>query len=490
MSIRPSPLQGVSCGMRVRRWQGRESRRSFVNTVCYAGAGSAIYGLLPARGLFGQTEVAKDRLIVRSGRPQDLETPAHLLESWITPNDLFYVRSHFYTPTIDAGAWRLIVEGDVEKPLTLTLADLRRLSSVTEIVTLECAGNGRAFFDPPVAGVQWEKGAVGTARWTGVALRDVLRLAGLTSSARHVWLDGADTGVGRAPDFVRNLPLDKALDDDTLLAYEMNGQTLPVSHGFPLRVIVPGWEGAYSVKWLTRIRVSDREHDGAFVQGGYRYPRRPVAPGATVSAADLEPLKGMVVKSVITSPANVASMAAGAIRVTGFAWAGEDEIAGVDVSTDSGRTWHAARLGADRARWAWRQFEHAWRPGAPGSYLVMSRARDTRGRMQPIVADWNPSGYLWNSIDRVRVDVQPGPGVELPIAPDSIVTVADDGPGQKVVDTRCLACHDTSLIRQQRLTIPGWTREVDKMIGWGAGVTDGEKRSLIEYLAAHFGVTR
>ena len=453
-------------------------------------AASGVYGLLPWRHLVAQHNVAKDQLIVRSGRPQDLETPAHLLDSWITPNERFYVRSHFYTPTIDPATWSLVLDGEVEKPLTMTLAELRRAPSTTVIATLECAGNGRAFFDPPVAGVQWEKGAVGTARWTGVRLRDLLRTAGPRAGARHLWLDGADRGVGRAPDFVRNLPLDKALDPDTLLAYDMNGEALPVAHGFPLRVIVPGWEGAYSVKWLTNIRVSDREHDGAFVQGGYRYPRRPVAPGATVSAADMEPLKGMVVKSVITSPSNVRSMAAGAIRVTGFAWAGEDEVAGVDVSTDGGRTWQAARLGADRARWAWRQFEHAWRPAAPGSYVVMSRARDARGRMQPIVPDWNPSGYLWNAIDQARVDVQQGPGVALPIAPDSTIGIQGDDPATKIFESRCLACHDTNLVSQQRLTVPGWTREVDKMIGWGAGVTDGEKQSLVRYLAARFGPAR
>ena len=476
--------------MRVHRWPAAQSRRSFLSRVCSVAAATTIYGLFPARALLGQGEVAKQRLIVRSGRPQDLETPAQLLDSWITPNDLFYVRSHFYTPTIDPDAWRLVVDGEVERPLTLTLADLRRLPSATAAVTLECAGNGRAFFDPPVAGVQWEKGAVGTARWTGVRLNDVLRAAGLKPAARHLWLDGGDAGVGRAPDFVRNLPLDKALHPDTVLAYEMNGQTLPVPHGFPLRAIVPGWEGAYSVKWLMHIRVSDREHGGAFVQGGYRYPRRPVAPGATVSAAEMDPLKGMVVKSIITAPAAVASMATGAVRVSGFAWAGEDEIAGVDVSTDNGRTWQPARLGADRARWAWRQFEHTWRPAAPGSYVVMSRARDRRGRMQPIVPDWNPSGYLWNAIDQVRVDVQQGPGVGVATAPESSAVLRDDEPGRKIFESRCLACHDTTLASQQRLTIPGWTREVDKMIGWGAGVTDAEKQSLVEYLAARFGPAR
>ncbi len=264
--------------------------------------GAAAATLLPGGGLSGQQALPKERLIARSTRPQDLETPASLLDSWITPNDLFYVRSHFYTPSIDETAWTLVIDGEVEKPQTLTLADVRRVPSATVVATLECAGNGRAFFDPPVAGVQWEKGAVGNARWTGVRLRDLLRSAGLKPAAQHLWLDGADTGVGRAPDFVRNLPLEKALDPDTLLAYEMNGQMLPVPHGFPLRAIVPGWEGAYSVKWLTHIRVSDREHEGAFVQGGYRYPRRPVAPGATVAAAEMEPLKGMVVKSIISSP--------------------------------------------------------------------------------------------------------------------------------------------------------------------------------------------
>ena len=202
--------------------------------------------------------------------------------------------------------------------------------------------------------------------------------------------------------------MEKAIDPDTLLAYEMNGQGLPVSHGFPLRTIVPGWEGAYSVKWLTHLRASDRDHDGAFVQSGYRYPRRPVPPGATVSAADMEPLKGMVVKSVITSPA-VAEMTRGPVRVTGFAWAGEDEIAGVDVSTDGGRTWQRARLGADRARYAWRQFEHAWRPAGPGSYVVLSRARDTRGHL-PAGCPGLESGGLSVECDRSGKGEHPSPG--------------------------------------------------------------------------------
>ncbi|MGH9253650.1 MAG: sulfite oxidase [Vicinamibacterales bacterium] len=379
-------------------------RRAFLGTLLRFGPGFAATHLLPAAGLAQQ--VSKDRLIVRSPRPEDLETPVHLLTSWITPNDLFYVRSHFYTPSIEASAWRLRVDGEVEQPIDLTLEDLRRVASSTQVVTLECAGNGRAFFDPPVAGVQWEKGAVGTAAWTGVRLADLLSRAGVKSSARYVWLDGADLGIGRAPDFIRSLPIDKALHRDTLLAYQMNGETLPVPHGFPLRAVVPAWEGAYSVKWLTHIQVSAGDHDGPFVQSGYRYPRRPVAPGSTVPPEEMVPLRDLPVKSLITTPATNAVVPGGApVRISGFAWAGEADIRRVDVSTDNGRTWAPARLGRDRSRHAWRQFEYLWRPSEGGSYLVLSRATDSRGLTQPIVPNWNPAGYVWNAIDQVRLNV-------------------------------------------------------------------------------------
>jgi DMSO/TMAO reductase YedYZ molybdopterin-dependent catalytic subunit len=381
------------------------SRRLFLQTVCRAGTVLATGRLLSDGELMAQRVSRKEALIVRSTRPEDLETPAHLLTSWITPNDLFFVRSHFYTPSIQAGAWRLRVDGDVGTALELTLDDLRRLPLRTAVITLECAGNGRAFFNPPVAGVQWRKGAVGTARWTGVHLADLLRRAGVRPSARHVWLDGADVGIGKAPDFIRNLPMDKAMDADTLLAFEMNGEPLPLSHGFPLRAIVPGWEGAYSIKWLTRIHVSDREHDGPFVQSGYRYPRYPVSPGAVVAPADMVPLQGLPVKSLLSTPAADSAVPGGPVRISGFAWAGDEEVARVDVSSDGGRTWTAARLGSDRARHAWRQFEHVWQPAGRGAFVVMSRATDTRGRAQPIVPDWNPAGYLWNAVDQLQVIV-------------------------------------------------------------------------------------
>jgi DMSO/TMAO reductase YedYZ molybdopterin-dependent catalytic subunit len=330
------------------------------------------------------------------------------LTSWITPNELFYVRSHFYTPAIREGEWTLRIDGDVDTPLTLTLDDVKRRTAKTIAATLECAGNGRSFYDPPVAGVQWEKGAVGTARWTGVSLADVLRIAAIKASAKYVWLDGADTGVGAAPDFIRSLPIEKAMHADTLLAYEMNGERLPIPHGFPLRAIVPGWEGAYSMKWLTHITVSSRDHDGAFVQAAYRLPRSPVSPGTLVSAADTVPIKELSVKSIVTEPAVDSVVRSGAsVTIAGFAWSGETQVRRVDLSTDNGRTWSPARLGRDQAPHAWRRFEYVWRPEEPGSHVVLSRATDARGRIQPVVADWNPGGYVWNAIDQVRVHVSP-----------------------------------------------------------------------------------
>ena len=348
----------------------------------------------------------KERLIVRSRRPEDLETPVELLDSFITPNDLFYVRHHDYAPRAEAGPWTLQIDGEVSRPLTITLDELKRMQRTTVTVTLECAGNGRAFFDPPVAGIQWEKGAVGTARFTGARLADVLKRAGVKSTGTYVALDGADRAIGKMPEFIRNVPIEKAMHPDTLLAFDMNGAPMPPLHGFPLRAVVPGWEGAYSVKWLQHIQVLDHEHDGFFVKTAYRYPTKRVPPGATVDPKDMAPLTGLVVKSIITSPAERASIKAGPVRITGFAWAGENDIAKVDVSNDNGATWYPAELGPDRARYTWRKFTYEFKITAPGSYRLMSRATDDKGNTQPIEAQWNPSGYLWNVIDRVRVNVE------------------------------------------------------------------------------------
>jgi sulfite oxidase len=381
-------------------------RRDFLIGAGQLTAGLALMPSLP-KSAFAQTVIkGKERLIVRSIRPEDLEAPVSLLNAWITPNDLFYVRHHLYAPTVDVNEWKLTVGGEVQNPITLTLDELKRAPKHAVTVTLECAGNGRAFFDPPVAGIQWEKGAVGTARFAGARLADVLNKAGVKPTGQYVAMNGADRPIGKMPDFIRNVPIKKALDADTILAYEMNGETLPILHGFPLRAVVSGWEGAYSVKWLTDIQVIEKEYDGFFVKTAYRFPNRPVAPGEAVAPQDMIPLTGLVVKSFINSPLDGATVAPGKVRMSGFAWAGESNIAKMDVSMDNGSSWLPAKLGKERERYAWQSFEYEFDISRPGSYLLMSRATDDKGYVQPVAPWWNPSGYLWNVIDKVRINVK------------------------------------------------------------------------------------
>ena len=385
------------------------SRRQVLDLALRTSAFGAVAHVTPV-SLWAQAAkvaVGKEKLTIRSVRPPDYETPVALLDSWITPVEHFYVRSHMSTPpALDAATWTLQVEGEVDAPASLSLDDLRKMPSVTITTVLECAGNGRAFFDPPVAGIQWEKGAVGNARWTGVRMADVLKRAGVRSTGRFVTMNGADRGMGTQPDFVRQVPIDKALHPDTVIAYEMNGQPIHPLHGFPLRAVIPGWEGAYSIKWLTNLRVLDKEFDGFWVATGYRYPTRVVAPGTAVDAKDMAPLTGLVVKSLITKPLNATVASPGKIDVAGFAWAGEIDIARVDVSTDHGATWLPARLVGERAKYAWRRFEYSFQTPRPESYLILSRATDANGKTQPMTPAWNPSGYLWNAPDSVRVEVR------------------------------------------------------------------------------------
>jgi DMSO/TMAO reductase YedYZ molybdopterin-dependent catalytic subunit len=307
---------------------------------------------------------------------------------------------------LDEAAWKLALQGEVGSPLSLSMAELKQMPAASVTVTLECAGNGRAFFDPPVAGIQWGKGAVGTAKWTGVRLADLLKRAAAKPGTTYVHASGADRPLGSQPPFVRQVPMAKALDPDTLVAYAMNDQPIHPAHGFPLRLVVPGWEGAYSLKWLNTLTVASKEHDGFWVATAYRYPTRRVAPGAAVDAKEMAPLTGLVVKSLITTPAEGAVVAPGRVIIGGFAWAGERDIARVDVSVDAGATWQPARLTGQAVKYAWRRFEFAFEAKTHDSHTILSRATDSAGAVQPVVPQWNPSGYLWNAPDQVRIEVK------------------------------------------------------------------------------------
>ena len=388
------------------------SRRSFITRALQGlGAWYVAHSLIPfvEAGQEEATRTQSDPLTVRVSRPFDAETPVREFTSWLTPNEKFFVRSHFGPPderSLDTWSWRLNVGGLVDRRLTLSLADLKQIPAVTIPAVLQCSGNGRAYHRPKVPGVQWERGAVGNAEWTGVRLRDVLQRAGVREQSRHVQFQGADRpAVATVPLFTRSIPLAKALHADTLLAYEMNGRPLPLLHGAPLRVVTPGWMAESSIKWLTDITLQAEESRGYYMQTAYRIPLASVDPATASSARTTIPVEAMVVKSLIAAPSLGETVVRGPVSIQGVAWTGEAEVVKVEVSCDDGKTWEPGRFIGQKHSYAWRQWQYIWNATRPGATAILCRATDARGEMQPATSPWNPSGFLWNGWDRVSVTV-------------------------------------------------------------------------------------
>ena len=380
------------------------SRREFLAAV----SGGAATAMLPGFTWAANSGIeipGKAGMIVRSARFLDLEMPLEFFDSWITPVPHFFVRNHMHEPaSLDVDSWKLSISGEVETPVNISLADLAKLESHTVTNTLECAGNGRGFQQPKVPGVQWQRGAVGTARFTGPRLRDLLQRAGVKATGKHVMFRGLDEVPGKVPPFIRSIPIEKATDPDTLIATHMNGTPLARHHGFPARALVPGWIGAASCKWLTEIKVLTQEFEGNFMKPGYRMPNHLISPGGEVNPEDTHPITALGVKSIIARPADGSSVKS-SVRIHGAAWAGEGAVIRVDISTDGGGTWRAARLANQQSRYTWRLWDFVWTAPKAGEYVVMSRATDDQGRTQPQAAAWNPSGYLYNAIDQVKIHV-------------------------------------------------------------------------------------
>jgi DMSO/TMAO reductase YedYZ molybdopterin-dependent catalytic subunit len=336
-------------------------------------------------------DVWQEERKVLTSAPENSETPVDSIRGWVTPNRLFFVRNHFPLPAVDLAGWRLRVGGLVGRPLELTWDELTGLPERSVFATVECAGNGRSFLSGPVPGVQWGAGAVGHAEWTGVPLAQVLERAGLQGEALEVLFEGADRGSeSDHPEpmhFARSLPLRKALDRDTLLAYRMNGELLAPNHGFPLRLFVPGWYGVASVKWLRRIEVLDRPFRGYFQSSKYTVQRR------TPHGLETVVVGPMAVKAEILRPHGGAQLGLGTHRLFGIAWAGEEAVAGVDVSTDGGKTWDEARLVGQQAPYSWTLWEYLWETAEPGTHSLLARAVSTAGHVQPAEHDPLDGGY-------------------------------------------------------------------------------------------------
>jgi DMSO/TMAO reductase YedYZ molybdopterin-dependent catalytic subunit len=388
------------------------SRRQWLRTLLAGlGAGFVLHRLGPAAFAI-QKDAARpetDPFTVRVTRPFDAETPVSELASFLTPNHRFFVRSHFGPAAkeqIGESQWRLAVSGAVERPQVFTMNALRQLETVTITSVLQCSGNGRAYHRPRVPGVQWERGAVGNAQWTGVRLRDVLQSVGVRTEGRHVQFQGADRpAMPTVPLFVRSIPREKALHPDTILAYEMNGEALPLLHGAPLRVITPGWMAESCIKWLTDIVVREDESTGYYMQTAYRVPTHSSTSGTGPNTDTTVPVEVMPVKSLIVFPQSGESVRVGPVTIQGVAWAGDSRVAKVELSMDEGNTWEPARLLGEVQPYAWRQWQFAWSAKVPGTFQVLCRATDEQGSIQPAISAWNPSGFLWNGWDRITVQV-------------------------------------------------------------------------------------
>ncbi len=352
-------------------------------------------------------------LVLLNDRPWNVETPAHLLDDNVTPADKMFVRNNGQVPgPTDPATWTLLVDGEsVAAPMSFGLGELKQFPVHTYQLLLECAGNGRHEFNPPASGNQWTTGGVSCAQWTGVRLRDVLEKTGIKKNAVYVGYYGTDAHLSGDPNkhpISRGIPIKRALEDDVLLAWEMNAAPIPLMHGFPLRLVVGGWPASCSGKWLRRLSVRDRVHDGEKMNGkSYRIPCGPVAPGTVVPDENMCIIESMPVKSLITYPATGAVIQNGQpLSLKGHAWAGDTEITGVEVSCDFGATWQKCQLKPPPNRNSWQHWTASLSLPKKGYYEIWARATEANGVSQPmLVPGWNPGGYNNNACHRIAVKV-------------------------------------------------------------------------------------
>lgn len=353
-------------------------------------------------------------LTVLNDKPINIETPAHLLNDTLTPNDLFFVRNNGLPPTeIDIDKWTLSITGEsAQKSKTYTLTELKtKFENVSYNLTLECGGNGRKEFSPPAKGNQWSTGAVGCVQWTGVRLRDVLEDVGIKSNAVYIGYYGADTHLSGDPDkdpISRGVPIAKAMEDESMIAWSMNGKDLPLLNGYPLRLVFGGTPASCSGKWLEKIVIRNKVHDGQKMLGSsYRTPCNPVAPGSKVNDEDMCIIKKMPVKSLITFPKTGASIKLNqTLPIAGHAWTSTSEVVKLEYSIDFGMTWTEASLSKSTNRYAWQNFEAKLKFPEVGYYEVWVRATDSDGDTQPmLLPGWNPKGYLNNACHRIAVKI-------------------------------------------------------------------------------------
>ena len=341
------------------------------------------------------------KMRVMTEKPLNAETPVESLRSWITANSVFFDRNQgeLSNEPFSLEEWKLSVDGEIEKPLQLTMEQILRMAKIIVADTFECSGNGRALLKEKARGNPWTIGGVGNAVYGGVWLRDILQIAGLKNSGKHVSFEGRDQPLGSAGiKFIRSIPIEKAIST-TLLAYEMNGEPLPLKHGYPLRALALGWTGANCVKWLQNIRVLERPHEGFFMDKVYRTFQE------EQDSKSGEVVTTLKIKSIITQPLKGEKLGVGPIVLLGAAYAGESGVERVEVSMDNGQSWADAQFIGPHEEFAWRQWQYVWEAKEKGDFTLMSRAINSQGNLQPMNADWNVLGYGNNGVEEHAITV-------------------------------------------------------------------------------------
>ena len=424
------------------RWRGNVSRRDALKLVGSAWGGLAMEKWLGNNAAFAQepldakpietftgpgpnphwnsvgayvSEPQKAPLILLTDRPVQLETPRNYFRAVFTPNEAFYVRWHLaeIPNSVNLAAWKLKIEGNVSKPLALSLSELmEKFKAVSIAAVNQCSGNSRSRFQPRVPGGQWGNGAMGNAMWTGVRLRELLDAAGVKSGSMQVQFQGLDTGAGPkglgSSAFLKSLELSNPALDESVVAYLMNGEPLPVLNGFPVRLVVPGYFATYWMKSLTWIRVLDAADENFWMKTAYRVPDTPrgntTPEEMRAGGVKTIPVARMPVRSFLISPDGSSKIPAGlSVTLSGIAFSGYGRVAKVEVSEDGTKTWKEARLGEDHGPYSFRTWESSWTPKTPGRYTVAVRATDEKGNVQPDETVWNPGGYLWNKIETQEI---------------------------------------------------------------------------------------
>lgn len=423
--------------------------------------------------------VAADGLLIeRNGRPLLSEGAPEALEPWETPLDGFFTRTHHNViPNAADDQWTVAFDGLIKSPQRLTVAELKKYQAVSFHAVLECSGNGRGFFSPPVSGIQWLHGAIGNAEWTGVPLTDILKRLEVSKDAVYATFEGFDEPVMKSDaKFVRSIPLQLLADTRAILAWNMNRVPMPILHGGPIRLVLPDIYGQNWVKWVNKVIFTKEPDHRMFARKAYRIPDHPVKPGeAWDPVKQGKPIEYLRVQSFVTYPAPNATVAPGELVIKGKTFSGSGHIVKLEVSLDGGATWQTAELSPGKDH-AWQEFKHTISVKDGTSLDIWTRATDAKIHVQPLTQEWNPKGYLYNAVDRIHVTV----------AKDATVLAL----GEELTLKNCQTCHSFGIIDGQRLKRGEWVKVVKHMADFGLKLSDDESESIATYLAKRVGQDR